>query len=69
MEMQYEVKAVGIRYACDVGGCTGEMNVVANGADIFVMDSPTLLIRHVCTVCGTKMELPDKYPTIRHYRV
>jgi hypothetical protein len=65
MEQRFEVITYGVDYKCEA--CpTGVM--MAHEKDKFFMQGEAMLIRHSCTVCGARIDLATKYPSIQHER-
>lgn len=63
-EREFKVETYGVDYVCDV---CNEGIMVQEGK--LKIDGENVSYPHRCVSCGTLVNLPDKYPTVRHRRV
>jgi hypothetical protein len=63
-ELNFQVVTYGVDYICNVCG-RGKM--IPTGVNDWLTSIPK--IQHECTQCGSIMDLPEKYPVIRHDRI
>ena len=63
-EREFKVETYGVDYVCDV--CNE--GILAQEGNIKI-DGENYSYPHRCTSCNTLVNLPEKYPTVRHQRV